>query len=172
MMPVRIARSAVLATALIGAGVAMAQPGELQPRSQNNVEYVTGGVGTEEQAALKELGHEGYTLKLVFAERGTGAYLANVHVMVADTSGRTVLDAMADGPAFYAKLPAGHYRVTAEHAGMRQTSTVSTGQGGPVTITWPAEPGSAAEPADTRAPHGDAPPLAPAHAGEPVGRGR
>jgi hypothetical protein len=172
MNPVRIARLTVLATAMATGSLAIAQSSDLQPRTQNDITYVTGGVGTEQQATLKDLEQQGFTLKLVFAERGTGAYLANVHVIVADASGRTVLDAMADGPAFYAKLPAGQYRVTAEHAGVRQTHTVSAGRGGLVTMTWPAEGGSAPEPAATRVPHGDAPPLAPSHAGQPVGPGR
>ena len=112
-----------LATALTSAGGALAQ-GTMQPRGQNNIDYVSGGVGQEQQERVEALAAQGYTLKLVFAEQGTGAYLADVRVNVADASGHTLLDANADGPAFLARLPEGDYKVTVEHRGMRQTRIV------------------------------------------------
>ena len=163
-----IACRALIACALATGSAALAQGAGLEPRVQNNVQYVTGGVGTEQQEALNALHQQGYNLRLVFAERGTGAYLANVHVVLADAGGRTVLDTVADGPALYAKLPSGRYQVLAEHKGIRQTRNVTAG-GGEVTLYWAPEGGSAPEPAAVRAPHGDAPPLVPSHAGEAAG---
>lgn len=168
----RIAGHAALAAG-VALGVSVhAQTSPQYARPVSSVPYATGGVGTDEQEHLKTLEQEGYNLRLLFAEQGTGAYLADVGVMVRDASGRTVLDTLADGPALVAKLPPGHYEVTAERNGIRQTRTVTVGRGGQVAFYWPAEPGSAPQPADVRAPHGDAPPLAPAHAGRGVGNGR
>jgi hypothetical protein len=87
------------------------------------IPFATGGVGLNAQEEL--IARQGeFLLKLVFAEKGTGSYLANVGVTIADHSGQTVLDATSDGPWFYAKLPAGVYRVTAAFDGVAQTVQV------------------------------------------------
>ncbi|HZQ62144.1 MAG TPA: carboxypeptidase regulatory-like domain-containing protein [Casimicrobiaceae bacterium] len=162
-----------LMAALAYAAHATAQGDALQPRTQNNVTYVTGGVGEEQQQRMQALAQQGYTLQLVFAEKGTGAYVADVRVDVADSSGRTVLDAIADGPAFFARLPEGDYRVTMEYRGMRQTRTVhASPHAGQTVIYWSNEGGSAPLPASTRAPHAEGPALSPPHAGESAGPAR
>jgi dipeptidase len=53
-----------------------------------------------------------YNLKIVFALK-EGNYLADASVLIKDAQDRTVLEAVSDGPWFYAKLPAGQYAVTA-----------------------------------------------------------
>lgn len=166
MRATRWAVWAALAAGTALGSAALAQGAVLEPREQNGVTYVTGGVGTEEQDALKALTQEGYNLELLFAERGTGAYLANVHVLVTDAGGRTVLDTRVDGPALLAKLPNGRYDVVADYHGVRQERTVNVGRGTRLAMEWAPEVGSAPVPADQRAPHGDAPPLAGGHAGE------
>jgi hypothetical protein len=171
-MTIRITRrithlsAALLAAALASSIAAQAQDVRLEPRQQNGITYVTGGVGTEEQDLMRSLGQQGYTLNLVFAEERTGAYVANVHVTVADRAGRTLLDAVADGPAFFAKLPPGDYRVSAEYKGYTQSRTVPAGSATPKTMYWVPEPGSAPMPASAHAPHGEGAGLAPVQAGE------
>lgn len=168
----RKASHAALVAGIAWSGAAAAQH-TLQPHTQNDVTYVSGGVGEEQQEQMQALAGQGYTLKLVFAEKGTGAYVANVRVMIADKSGHTLLDATADGPSFFVQLPEGDYRVTAEHAGMRQTRTVhASPRAGSTMIYWTAEPGSAPEPASTTAPHAEGAALSPPHAGESAGPGR
>ena len=165
-----------LAVAVIGgivAASAAAQNNTPVPTSQasGGVSYVSGGVGEEQQERMQALAQQGYTLRLVFAEQGTGAYVADVHVVVADSRGRTVLDAVANGPAFYAKLPEGDYKVTLDYRGARQSRTVhASARGGQTVVYWPQETGSAPSPASSRAPHADGPALSPPHAGESAGR--
>ena len=77
--------------------------------------YVSGGVGDESLQSLRERVSE-FNLKLVFAMT-SGAYLSNVRVTVADARGKTLVEAISDGPWFLAKLPAGEYRVVASYAG-------------------------------------------------------
>ncbi|WP_291986067.1 carboxypeptidase-like regulatory domain-containing protein [Candidatus Accumulibacter sp. ACC007] len=77
--------------------------------------YVSGGVGDESLQRLRERVSE-FNLKLVFAMT-SGAYLSNVRVTVADARGKTLVEAISDGPWFLAKLPAGEYRVVASYAG-------------------------------------------------------
>jgi hypothetical protein len=71
---------------------------------------VTGGVSEEERDAMLEQGAP-YNLWLVFAEEGTGRYLANVKVTVEDASERPVADVVTSGPWLLAQVPPGLYTV-------------------------------------------------------------
>lgn len=162
--------SVIVLGLIAGAAVAQTPPGALRSAASGDVSYVSAGVGEEDQARMQSLAREGYTLKLLFAEQGTGAYVADVRVIVTDGSGRNVLDAVSSGPAFFARLPEGDYRVTLEYRGRRESRTVhASARAAQTVVHWPQEPGSAPLPADTRAPHAeDAAPALP-HAGPSAG---
>ena len=59
-------------------------------------------------------------MRLMFALAGSGEYLADVTVKLVDAYGDTVLDAVSDGPLFYARVPPGRYRITVASAGSRR----------------------------------------------------
>jgi hypothetical protein len=107
---------------------AYAQDAAITPQTgAGGIEYVTGGIGDGQQQALKAM-QSAYNLRLTFARKNGGNYLADVKVTV---TGKGVnLDAMAQGPMLYAKLPAGTYEVTAEYGGQRQTQKVTLGAQG------------------------------------------
>lgn len=128
-----------LALVVAVAGSVVAQPAA-GPRAQGDVSYVSGGVGEEQQDWIAQHANEGYTLKLLFAEKGTGAYVADVRVRVADRSGHVLLDAVASGPAFLARLPEGDYRVNLEYRGERQSRTVhASSRAGTTVVHWAAD---------------------------------
>ena len=156
---------------IAAAAVAQASPpGSLRSTASGDVSYVSAGVGEEDRARMQSLAGEGYTLKLLFAEQGTGAYVADVRVMVTDASGRNVLDVVASGPAFFAKIPEGDYKVTLEYRGQRESRTVhASARAAQTVVHWPQEPGSAPFPADTRAPHAEDAAPSPPHAGSSAG---
>ena len=52
-----------------------------------------------------------------------GHYLGGAEVSIKDHNGKELLEAAADGPLFFAKLPAGHY--TVEATAMEKTITRS-----------------------------------------------
>jgi len=111
----------------------------LVPKVQNDISYVTGGVGKDEQELADVLHRDGYNMHLVFAEQQTGAYIADVRVRVADTKGHMLLDTISDGPMFIAKLPPGRYQVSAEARGQTRTASIDTATGGrKVTMHWPS----------------------------------
>ena len=111
----------------------------LQPKTENNISYISGGVGKDEQELASAISRFGYNVQLVFAEQQTGAYLADVRVRIADPKGGVILDAVSDGPMFLAKLPPGRYQVVAEANGSARTTTVDAGSGAKrVTLLWPA----------------------------------
>ena len=125
----------------------------MTPKTENNVSYITGGVGKDEQELANAIGRFGYNVQLVFAEQQTGAYLADVRVRLADTKGSVVLETVTDGPMLLAKLPPGRYQVMAEVRGQTRTATVdATGGAKRVTMLWPAtsdKQGMEASPATT-----------------------
>ena len=83
----------------------------LMVKDYEGIPYVSGGIGLDEREALSATASE-YNLKIVFALK-EGNYLADASVLIKNAQGRTVLDAVSDGPWFYARLPTGQYAVTA-----------------------------------------------------------
>jgi hypothetical protein len=108
----------------LGAGPARTDDLALDVKTVGNVSYVSGGVGVSDRQALDQVKSQ-YNLHLLFAYSKSGAYLADVRVKITTGGGHTVLDVVSDGPFFYARLPAGHYRVSADNAGKLQTRSVT-----------------------------------------------
>lgn len=102
-------------------------PPALQAQQQGNVTFVSGGAGDEDRDALKQVANQ-YNLRLLFAARN-GDYLANVAVTLSDPRGNAVLDTIADGPIFYARVPPGRYRLTVSNQGQSQSRDISIGNG-------------------------------------------
>ncbi|HQT26292.1 MAG TPA: carboxypeptidase regulatory-like domain-containing protein, partial [Burkholderiales bacterium] len=68
-----------------------------------------------------------YNLLLTFAEK-SGAYLADVQVVVKSVKGKKGFDTVAEGPFLYASLPPGKYDVSVEYKGKKQSRTVNLGR--------------------------------------------
>lgn len=105
----------------------------------SGVSYVSGGVGTASIDRINSLAG-GFNLKLVFAG-ASGAYLADVRVIIADSKGRTLVDTLSDGPWFLAKLPRDDYRIVASYAGndLRQRVSIGTQKLRTVQFRWASE---------------------------------
>ena len=103
-----------------------------------NVPVVSGGVSVNARDNLRSKAPE-HNLKMVFS-LNTGNYVSDVHVKVADASGRTVIDEVSNGPWLMAKLPAGNYTATATYNGKPVTQRMSVGKSGIRTANfrWPA----------------------------------
>jgi len=114
----------VLALAACLTAPAQAAPG--QPKEQNGVAYISGGVGTDEQNAMRALRAD-YNLQLTFATKQTGAYRSDVQLDIADAKGANVLSVANTGPLFYAKLPPGTYRISAAAEGKTFKRSVRLG---------------------------------------------
>jgi hypothetical protein len=129
-----------LAALLLSASV-LAQPASLQPKTENGVRYVCGGVGQDESTYLKEEAQKGGQL-LTFSARD-GSYVANVHVEIDDAQGKALLQTECDGPMMLVNLPdKGSYRVKAEYRGDSQTRTLAADKpGGRAVFVWDAKEG-------------------------------
>jgi len=108
---------------------------------QHGTHYVTGGVGAWERSQVEAMAGD-YGLKLVFAERGNGAYLADVDVTIKDAEGATVIRAKSDGPWFFADVPDGEYIVEARNFGQTLTRRITVHHGRQTTalFSWAVEP--------------------------------
>lgn len=113
-----------LATAIL-LGSILAAPVFAAPLSEHTsgaVRYVTGGIGDDEDAAIKSMMHD-YTVSMTFAEGmgGKPVYLSDVPVSIRDDKGAALLNIKTGGPYLLVKLPAGSYTAEASHGGQTQT---------------------------------------------------
>jgi hypothetical protein len=118
--------TAVILTLAQATNVAFAAPSNLPPRQhQGDIEYLSGGIGSDQSAALKEAMHK-YPLALEFARKTHhgNEYLADIPVEITDMHGATRLNATARGPFMLASLPGGRYRVAASYRGKTQQRVV------------------------------------------------
>ena len=106
------------------------------PQQQNGITYINGGVGQEEQTALKSQRAD-YNLLLTFATKQSGAYRSDVQLDITDAKGTNMLSVANTGPMFFAKLPAGTYRISAAAEGKTFKRTVKIGSAPKdITLHW------------------------------------
>lgn len=111
-----------------------------QPRTENGVTYMCGGVGEAEAQYMSQAARD-YDLKLTFAAR-SGAYVADPTVTIADAKGNEILRKICGGPMMLVDLPkGGAYRVKAEIAGhtLDRTVRVREGRINTAIFTWPSD---------------------------------
>jgi hypothetical protein len=90
--------------------------------------FVTGGVGAEEMDTLNSEKKQ-YALAILTASKGSGAFLADVHIRITDAQSRQVLDTVLDGPWLLVDLPPGRYQVEATLNSRVQKNVVTLGIG-------------------------------------------
>lgn len=110
------------AGALLGAGLLAVSVGcgsvyaSVERGVRNGVPYEVGGWSDETARALKARADH-YPVLLVFAQRDTGEYLADVGVTVLDAKGRPVAHFDDTGPLLLLGLEPGEYLIEAQRAG-------------------------------------------------------
>jgi hypothetical protein len=118
----RTLAAVILAACLTPAAVLAA----VMPQQQNGITYINGGVGEEEQGAMKAQRAD-YNLLLTFATQQSGAYRSGVQLDIMDAKGSNLLSVPNTGPMFFAKLPPGTYRISAAADGKTFKRTVKVG---------------------------------------------
>jgi hypothetical protein len=110
-------------------------PGEAVPlpdarQSDAGIPYVTGGVVYEELPAFQQARSQ-YPLNVEIYEKvgAKNGFTANAQVMLIDRSDKVVLDARADGPYLWAKVPPGSYKVQTTLNGTMKEQRVTVGKG-------------------------------------------
>ncbi|HEU4844531.1 MAG TPA: hypothetical protein VFT05_09730, partial [Burkholderiaceae bacterium] len=95
-----------------------------------NVPFLNGGVGSDQQQEMLAV-RKDYNLLLTFATRGSGAFVADVHLTVTDHAGKPVLQVNGAGPLLYARLAPGSYKVEATARGLTQAQAATIPKQGP-----------------------------------------
>jgi hypothetical protein len=94
----------------------------LEIHVENEVTFVSGGIGFCESQEMRRISHE-YQLELLFLEKTTSreSFLAGVPVQITDSKGSLAVDTITKGPLLLAKMPAGRYVITATYDGIVKT---------------------------------------------------
>ncbi|MES2208253.1 MAG: carboxypeptidase regulatory-like domain-containing protein [Pseudomonadota bacterium] len=98
----------------------------VSPKSQNGIDYLSGGIGDEELAAIKQAARD-YNLHLTFSEGRSNAYTSDIRLTINRVRGKNLLSLEQVGPLVYIKLPAGQYDITADLEGRAQKRRVTVG---------------------------------------------
>lgn len=112
-----------------------------QQQTANGINYLCGGVGSEETRYMKSAARD-YDLMMTFAA-SSGNYVANVKVAIEDARGNRILQATCDGPILLVDLPkGGTYRVHADASGHVLNRTVQVsgkGRTRSLAFSWPSD---------------------------------
>jgi hypothetical protein len=88
-------------------------------RTADGTAFLSGGIGDDEREAIAaERG--AFSLRMLFAARRSGAYLADVRVTILADGHKVVFDRTVDGPWLLIDLPLGAYAVEASVLGQTQ----------------------------------------------------
>lgn len=107
------------------------------------IAYESSGIGDDDPLAAMA---GDYNLQLVFATQGSGEYLADVKVLIADAKGKTLLEAESPGPMFFVRLPPGSFRISADFHGvaLRKSVTIGDRRRQSLYFHWPPDAGELA----------------------------
>ncbi len=123
---------------LLCSAPALAEQSLIKLESQGDVNFVSGGVGGDERAALQAIRGD-YNLNLLFSEKGTGEYLSEVNVVIKDAGGNTLLETRSEGPMLFARLKPGHYSISADWDGhtINKMANISSQHKTSLAFAWP-----------------------------------
>lgn len=132
---------------VIPAAMAQTPDAPVQPKTENGLRYLCGGVGLDESDYMKSQARS-HGLLMTFATTD-GSYLANVHVDIADKRGKPLLSVDCDAPMLLVDLPRGdRYRILAQTGGasLSRSASVKAGGGNRAVFVWPSQGGRSEKP--------------------------
>lgn len=124
-----------------------AEESPLKPETQSGVTFVGGGIGETEREALQTLKGD-YNLNLLFAYKGSGEFMSDVNVRIADAKGNVLVETLVEGPYLFANLKPGNYLISAVKDGneIRQKAKIAGSKTTPLTFYWPLQAGNSGNP--------------------------
>jgi len=105
----------------------------MQPMQNGEIRYITGGIGDEERAALKQMADQ-YDVHIMSAS-ASGAFVGDTQIRITSAKGNELLSAAA-GPLFYADLPSGRYTIEASSNGQSKRQTLMVAHGKPAHLNF------------------------------------
>ena len=136
----KLAQILIAAVTLTVSIVSFAQADVPESKNYQGIQYITGGIGSEESDAMLELGKK-WPLVLEFSQAHPQRplWVADVTVKIIDQKKKVVFDAMSDGPILLVDLAPGNYELQLSFEGKPLKRTVKIEENKPVklSITWP-----------------------------------
>lgn len=124
----------------IGMNTSFAQADVPDSKNYQGIQYITGGIGSEESEAMLELGKK-WPLVLEFSQAHPQRplWVADVTVKIIDQKKKVVFDAISDGPILLIDLAPGNYELQLSFEGKPLKRTVKLEENKPLklSITWP-----------------------------------
>jgi len=141
-LTLKAASAALLAALVAGGALAQARAPLPAVHRSGPVEYLSGGIGADESAAIQSASRQ-WPLALEFAikDRQRADFAADVKVRIRDARGDEVLQATSEGPFLLARLAPGSYAVEATLAGqtLSRKVNVKAGQSSREMFLWGAD---------------------------------
>jgi hypothetical protein len=138
----RIPLAAVAALSLLGgASLAQAASGLPPVQTKSGVQYLSGGIGKHEAQAIQHASRD-WPLMMEFAEhhKPRDEFVADVHAVVRNATGQSVLALDSHGPLVLARVAPGSYTVDATLDGrkLHEKVTIQEGHTAKAVFVWPA----------------------------------
>lgn len=128
----------LIVTFLTGFAV-FAESNAVQPQTQGDITFVSGGVGLDEVDAMQAL-KPNYNLHLLFV-LSSGDYLSDIEVAIFDKKGNVYLQTLSLGPFMLVNLKPGSYFVKArlDEQVVQKKVTVTGHKASSLSFIWPHE---------------------------------
>ncbi len=128
----------LIVTFLTGFAV-FAESTAVQPQTQGDITFVSGGVGLDEVDAMQAL-KPNYNLHLLFV-LSSGDYLSDIEVAIFDKKGNVYLQTLSLGPFMLVNLKPGSYFVKArlDEQVVQKKVTVTGHKASSLSFIWPHE---------------------------------
>jgi hypothetical protein len=130
----------LFAALMSGAAIAQSREANLMPR-QGDMGYLNGSFGEEQADQMRDMTSL-FPVRFTFARHdGThniDVFVADVHLRIVDSQGRTVLELTQQGPIFLLRLPDGAYAIEAERNGEVKTRRfeIVAGRRQHIALSW------------------------------------
>ena len=107
---------------------------------QGQTQFISGGIGKDESEAILQAGEKWALMLELAQETGHKAqYISDVHVLIKDKAGNTVLDTITEGPYLLVNLAPGNYSLDATYklTTLHRALSIQEKRGKRITLTWP-----------------------------------
>jgi len=99
-----------------------------QVRTLNGISYVSGGIGTDEAAAMRRMAGR-FKVRMHFVDSTDGSALSDVSVTLFNERREIVLLVLSEGPYLFLDLPPGTYRAVVRYGPGLSSHRIRVGAG-------------------------------------------
>ena len=135
-----LSRALLSVCLVLFSSLSLAQVEIPEAKVAQGIEYISGGIGSEESDALLAMGKKWpLVLEISQAHQQRPLWVADVTVKILDQKKKVVFEALSDGPIMLLKMTAGKYDAEYSFEGkvLKRTLVVEEGKFQKQSIVWP-----------------------------------